>query len=92
MVEDERTKLGRSVAFREMVLEIYDHWCNASGLLVRPALPPLSLVDAAHLVPFAESFNDHPSNGLALCKNHHWAMDSGLIAPRRRGCGAARGG
>ena len=25
--------------------------------------------------------NDHPTNGLALCKNHHWAMDRNLIAP-----------
>ena len=32
-------------------------------------------------VPFSESFNDHPSNGLALCKNHHWAMDRYLLAP-----------
>lgn len=27
------------------------------------------------------SQSDHPSNGLALCKNHHWAMDRFLIAP-----------
>jgi hypothetical protein len=27
------------------------------------------------------SFNDHPTNGLALCKNHHWATDRNLIAP-----------
>lgn len=25
--------------------------------------------------------NDHPTNGLALCKNHHWAMDRDIIAP-----------
>jgi len=30
---------------------------------------------ATHLIPFSESRNDHPTNGLALCKNHHWAMD-----------------
>ncbi|MCH7224534.1 HNH endonuclease [Haloferula sp. A504] len=35
----------------------------------------------AHLIPFSESHNDHPTNGLALCKNHHWAMDRDLIAP-----------
>jgi putative restriction endonuclease len=28
-----------------------------------------------------ESRNDHPTNGLALCKNHHWAMDRDIIAP-----------
>jgi len=41
----------------------------------------LTFVDAAHLIPFSESHNDHPSNGIALCKNHHWAMDRNLIAP-----------
>jgi predicted restriction endonuclease len=23
----------------------------------------------------------HPTNGLALCKNHHWAMDRDILAP-----------
>ena len=41
----------------------------------------LTFVDAAHLIPYSEQPNDHPSNGLALCKNHHWAMDRFLIAP-----------
>ena len=41
----------------------------------------ISLVDAAHLIPFSVSRNDHPSNGLSLCKNHHWAMDRHLITP-----------
>ena len=27
------------------------------------------------------SRNDKPNNGLALCPNHHWAMDRNLIAP-----------
>jgi putative restriction endonuclease len=40
-----------------------------------------TFVDAAHLIPFNASRNDHPSNGLSLCKNHHWAMDHFLIAP-----------
>ena len=40
-----------------------------------------NLNTAAHLIPFSESRNDHPTNGLALCKNHHGAMDRNLIAP-----------
>jgi hypothetical protein len=36
---------------------------------------------AAHLLSWSEFRNDHPTNGLALCKNHHWAMDRNLIAP-----------
>ena len=41
----------------------------------------LSLVEAAHIIPFGVSRNDKPDNGVALCPNHHWAMDRFLIAP-----------
>jgi putative restriction endonuclease len=30
---------------------------------------------------FNVSRNDKPTNGMALCPNHHWAMDRHLIAP-----------
>ena len=36
---------------------------------------------ATHLIPFSASRNDHPTNGLALCKNHHGTMERNLIAP-----------
>lgn len=72
---------GRSSAFRRRVLEIYDFQCVACGLRIWMPDLELSFVDAAHLVPFAETRNDHPANGLALCKNHHWALDQHLIAP-----------
>jgi len=72
---------GRSAAFRRQVLEIYDFQCSACGLRIWIPGRELTFVDAAHIIPFAESRNDHPTNGIALCKNHHWAMDQGLIAP-----------
>jgi putative restriction endonuclease len=73
---------GRNSAFRRKILEIYDCQCAACGLRIRlPGSDDLTFVDAAHLIPFTSSFNDHPSNGIALCKNHHWAMDRFLIAP-----------
>jgi len=77
----DRERSGRSAAFRRVVVGSYAHRCTACGLQVRLGNPPVSLVDAAHLLPFALSRNDHPTNGLALCKNHHWAMDRSLIAP-----------
>lgn len=71
---------SRDAAFRRTVLEIYDHRCAACG--IRVLLDHrTSLVEAAHLIPFVESFNDKPTNGIALCPNHHWAMDRFLIAP-----------
>jgi putative restriction endonuclease len=81
-VADDTPEYGRSPAFRRLILDIYDHQCAACGLRIRlPAGNDVSFIDAAHLIPFAASRNDHPTNGLALCKNHHWAMDRDLIAP-----------
>ena len=73
--------IGRSAAFRRQVLEIYDYQCCACGLRILIPDREITFVDAAHVIPFAETGNDHPSNGIALCKNHHWAMDQALIAP-----------
>ena len=81
-VAEEEIEYGRSPAFRRKIIEIYDHQCAACGLrIVLPIANGISFIDAAHLIPFSESRNDHPTNGLALCKNHHWAMDRDLIAP-----------
>jgi putative restriction endonuclease len=71
---------GRDGAFRRTILEVYDYRCAACG--VRVLLDQsVSLVEAAHLIPFNVSRNDKPTNGMALCPNHHWAMDRHLIAP-----------
>jgi putative restriction endonuclease len=69
----------RSAAFARTIKEVYDYRCAASG--VRFRLGDLTIVDACHLIPFAESGNDHPTNGIALSKNHHWALDRHLITP-----------
>jgi putative restriction endonuclease len=71
---------GRDAAFRRTILEVYDYRCAACGMKVRVDRST-SLVEAAHLIPFVESRNDKPTNGMALCPNHHWAMDRHLIAP-----------
>ena len=71
---------GRDAAFRRIILEIYDYTCAACGLRLK-LTSDLSLVEAAHIIPFSVGFNDKPNNGLALCPNHHWAMDRYLIAP-----------
>ena len=81
-VAEEPLEYGRSPAFRRLILDIYDHQCAACGLRIRLASGnDVSFIDAAHLIPFAETRNDHPTNGLALCKNHHWAMDRDILAP-----------
>jgi putative restriction endonuclease len=76
---DEAEEAVRNQAFRRVVLRAYDYRCCACGL--RVVVDDLILVEAAHLVPFNVSRDDDPRNGIALCRNHHWAMDRTLIAP-----------
>ena len=38
------------------------------------------MIDACHIVPFSESYDDTVSNGIALCPNLHRAFDRGLIS------------
>jgi putative restriction endonuclease len=84
--DDVEPKPGRSTGFRRIILEICDYQCAACGLRIRlPMVEDLTFVDAAHLIPFHKDQNDHPTNGMALCKNHHWAMDRRLIAPHPNG-------
>ncbi len=70
---------ARCTGFRRAVTSAYDYRCAACGS--RVILGDLMMVDAAHLIPFSESHDDDPCNGMALCKNHHWAMDRFLIGP-----------
>lgn len=77
---DYMTEPARSAAFRRVVTEAYDYRCAASGW--RIILPDESLlVHAAHLIPFADSRNDDPRNGISLSPTFHWAMDKFIIAP-----------
>lgn len=74
------TDRARSSAFRRTVIEAYDYRCAASGW--RIVLPDGQvMVEAAHLIPFAESKDDDPRNGIALTPTFHWALDRNLIAP-----------
>ncbi len=77
--ETTATETVRSTAFRRMIREIYDVRCAACG--VRFFFDDVDLIDAAHLIPFSQSKDDRPQNGIALCKNHHWLMDHAIIAP-----------
>lgn len=79
-IKEERQQQARSTAFRTLVLEAYDYRCAATRL--RFITPDYRyLVEAAHLMPFSESKDDRPTNGLALTPNLHWAMDNYLISP-----------
>ena len=69
----------RGGVFKKEVPKIYNYTCCISGLRI-DAGDNISMVDACHIIPFSESFNDTISNGLSLCPNLHRALDRGLIS------------
>ncbi|MDO8942338.1 MAG: HNH endonuclease [Desulfobacterales bacterium] len=69
-----------SVRFRRDVRTAYRATCVVCGLHLPPIGPGGSPgVDAAHILPWSAFDVDHVSNGLCLCKLHHWAFDESLI-------------
>jgi putative restriction endonuclease len=73
---DPRRK-GRDVRFRLDVVAAYNYTCALTGLRLT-TISAGAIVDAAHIHQFADSRNDDPRNGMALCKNAHWLFDNGL--------------
>lgn len=70
----------RDTAFRRVVTEAYDYRCAATGL--RIIIPgEIIMVQAAHLIPYADSRDDDPRNGMALTPDLHWALDRNIISP-----------
>jgi putative restriction endonuclease len=68
---------GREARFRLTVVPAYDYTCALTGYRC-VTVDAGSIVDAAHIHQFADSRNNHPQNGIALCKNAHWLFDQGL--------------
>ena len=71
--EDEQNTIVRSATFRKTINSLYDYRCAFCGLQIFNLLD--TIVDAAHIKPFSQFFDDRICNGLSLCKNHHWAFD-----------------
>lgn len=74
---------SESAVFRRNVRTAYSSRCVVCGLrLPQSACCRIPGVDSAHILPWADFDLDVVSNGLCLCKNHHWAFDQQLIAIR----------
>lgn len=73
---DEAKVVVRDAAFRKIVVSLYEQRCAFCGLRII-SFDSQNIVDGAHIKPFSEFRDDRFDNGLALCKNHHWAFDRG---------------
>ena len=77
--EPEWQKKIRDRGFRRTIVNLYQHRCALCG--IRMLTPEgHTIVDAAHVKPWKDSFDDRPTNGMALCKLCHWSFDKGLMS------------
>jgi putative restriction endonuclease len=74
---DEAELRGREARFRLRVVSLYNYTCALTGYRLM-TVSASSIIDAAHILQFADSRNNEIRNGLALCKNAHWLFDNGL--------------
>lgn len=82
-VQEERaiyhvSRLKRDAAFRQVVLENYDHTCAVTGQKFVYEHRVFE-ADAAHIIAKGKLGSDDPRNGIALSKSVHWAFDQGVF-------------
>ena len=77
--ENDTTKWIRSRSFRDMVMYFYEGRCAITNrdFLVEHWL--FNNLEAAHIYARAAGGGSHPSNGIALERNLHWAFDRGFF-------------
>jgi len=75
----ETKRAQRDNQFQEKIKEAYNQSCAVCGSQRRtPDGRPE--VEAAHIRPVSKDGRDTITNGIALCKLHHWAFDNGWIS------------
>jgi putative restriction endonuclease len=74
---DAAKRKGRCARFAVRVCSEYRFTCALTGYQCLTT-DGASIVDAAHIEPWARTQNDEPTNGLALSKSAHWMFDAGL--------------
>jgi putative restriction endonuclease len=80
--ESDWQKKIRDSGFRRTIVTLYRHRCALCG--IRMLTPEgHTIVDAAHIKPWKDGFDDRPTNGMALCKLCHWSFDKGLMSVGR---------
>ena len=77
-VEETYLPAVRDQGFRRAVVTAYSHRCALCGIRVR-TLDGHTAVTAAHIIPWSETHDDRPANGVALCRMCHWTFDEGLL-------------
>ncbi len=75
----ETTRVVRSRSFRDLILYFYEDKCAITGSDLVIEHKEFKNLEAAHILARASGGGSHPSNGLALERNLHWAFDKGFF-------------
>ena len=74
-----KKSIVRNAFFRKAIVHLYEYHCALCKIKVQSSIRQ-NIVDGAHIKPLSIFFDNNISNGISLCKNHHWAFDNGLFA------------
>lgn len=69
--------LFNSVSFHDFVLMEYKHQCAVTRRVIR--YRNYMNLEAAHIWPRSHDGLYLPCNGIALCRDMHWAFDKGMF-------------
>ncbi len=75
--EDSVASLFNSVSFRDFVMVGYNNLCAITGTVIR--YDTYMNLEAAHIKPKSHGGFFMPNNGIALCRDLHWAFDKGFF-------------
>jgi putative restriction endonuclease len=81
MVEESPSPIyqqARDQGFRKAIVQLYEHRCAMCGIRILTT-EGHTVVEAAHIIPWCQTHNDSPQNGVSLCKLCHWSFDEGLM-------------
>ena len=74
---DTLANLFNAVSFRDFVMVGYENLCAITGTVIR--YESYMNLEAAHIRPKSRGGLYLPSNGIAMCRDMHWAFDKGFF-------------
>lgn len=74
---DNMASLFNTVSFRDFIMVGYDNLCAITGMVIR--YESYMNLEAAHIKPKSHGGLFLPNNGMALCRDLHWAFDKGFF-------------
>lgn len=74
---DAMANLFNANTFRDFVMVGYNNLCAITGTVIK--YDNFTNLEAAHIMPKSHGGLYLPSNGIALCRDLHWAFDKGFL-------------